>query len=309
MSSQTILVIGGSGFIGSAVLEELTVNGNNVLATSFSQNQNLIPFNILVRESWSEIIEQYKPTTVISTAWETEHRAYWTKSSNYDYMEATIGFARECFENSVDKFIGLGTSSEYGYSPGACDKDRTELNPFGFYSECKVETGIRLKELSNSYGKLSNWVRLFQPFGPKEKPERLIPKLIESVYKDQKTEILYPQHLLDFTFSKTIANGINYVLLNNLDHFVDLGAGEPLTVQNMASDIVDSLGKDLELLTYGAEHDQDERFCYVDRTSEIFKSGWSPRHTTLDNLRQHCDSYRKLMDLHPILKNVDRPKG
>jgi nucleoside-diphosphate-sugar epimerase len=58
MSSQTILVIGGSGFIGSAILEELAVNGNNVLATSFGQNQNLIPFNILVRESWAEIIEQ-----------------------------------------------------------------------------------------------------------------------------------------------------------------------------------------------------------------------------------------------------------
>ena len=309
MISEKILVIGGSGFIGAAILEELAANGVNVLATSLSQNQNLIPFNILVRDSWADIIHQYNPTTVISTAWETEHQAYWTKNSNYDYMEATIGFAHECFENSVQRFIGLGTSSEYGYSPGACDKDRTELNPFGFYSECKVETGIRLKELSNSYGKSSSWVRLFQPFGPKEKPERLIPKLIQSVYNNQKTEILYPHHLLDFTYSKTIANGIVYVLQNTLDHFVDLGAGEPLTVQNMASDIVGSLGRDLELLTYGADHYQDERICYVDRTSEIFKSGWRPMQSTRANLRQHCIRYRRSMDVRPIPNNTNNPKA
>jgi nucleoside-diphosphate-sugar epimerase len=133
--------------------------------------------------------------------------------------------------------------------------------------------------------------------------------LIESIYKNQKTEISYPQHLLDFTYSKTVASGIDYVLLNTLDHFVDLGAGEPLTVQNMASDIVDLFGKDLELLTFGAQRDQDERFCYVDRTSEIFTSGWRPKQTTRDNLRQHCESYRKSMGLNPILKNADIPKA
>ena len=309
MTSERILVIGGSGFIGAAILEELTENGIEVLATSLSQNQNLIPFNILVRESWADIIDQYRPTTVISTAWETEHQAYWTKSSNYDYMEATIGFAHECFEKSVDKFIGLGTSSEYGYSPGACNKDWTELNPFGFYSECKVETGIQLKNLSDRYGKSSSWVRLFQPFGPREKPERLIPKLMKLVYNHEKTEISYPHHFLDFTYSKTIANGILYVLQNTLDHFVDLGAGEPLTVESMASDIIDSLGRDLELLTYRVDHFQDERFCYVDRTSEIFTSGWRPQQTTRDNLRQHCNKYKRLMDLRSIPDSRNNPKA
>ena len=296
MRAERVLVVGGSGFIGAPIMEELTTNGLKVFGTSFRKSKSLIQFDILARESWSEIINLYKPTTVISTAWETEHQEYWTKSSNYDYMEATLGFAKECFQNSVSRFIGLGTSSEYGYSPGACNKDTSSLNPFGFYSECKADTGIRLRELSNSYGKTSHWIRIFQPFGPKERYERLIPRLMKSIYDKQRTEISYPLHMLDFTYSKTIANGIFHILQNNLDHFVDLGAGEPRSVQKIAEDIVGFFNRDLALLRMGDDCN-NERLCFVDRASEIFSSGWKPKDTTKDSLKHHCEDYLRFVNL------------
>ena len=75
------------------------------------------------------------PNAVLSTAWDTEHGKFWTNESNVAYRDATLRFAELSFQAGVETFIGLGTISEYGTSPGFCNADITPLIFNDIYSK------------------------------------------------------------------------------------------------------------------------------------------------------------------------------
>ena len=148
-------------------------------------------------ESLRRALEISKPGVVISTAWDTEHGKFWTSDLNVKYRDATLKFAEVCFESGVESFAGIGTVSEYGIKAGICNAETSPLVPNDIYATSKIETGLKLKEIGERYGARTNWFRIFQAFGPHEKPERFIPGLISSLRRGEKFSIRTPDYKLD----------------------------------------------------------------------------------------------------------------
>jgi UDP-glucuronate decarboxylase len=275
-----VAILGASGFLGAPIASNLSNNGWEVFGFTRRMNSDLpikqLPVDIFDEDSIQSALSIAKPEFVISTAWDTEHGKFWTSSENDRYRVATLRFAELCFLAGVQSFSGLGTMSEYGTSPGLCNSNSTKLVQQNEYSKSKVLTGLTLMQLADQFGTSSNWFRVFQAFGPNEKPKRLVPALISSLQRREPFIIQTPNNRMDWIHSADVADAIRFSLDNTLKQFVDIGTGTASSVQEIAELICSELNLDRSLLIYENQNVSDEVTCVVDESSELLKSGWRP---------------------------------
>lgn len=280
--SKKIAIIGATGFIGSAIYKELKAVGHDVVGTSRSTSQNKESSNyckvdLFDKSTWDFLLSELKPDIVICTAWDTEHGKYWHKDTNTYYMQASTEFAATCLNNTVSKFIGIGTMSEYGFSPGKCNSKITQLNPQDAYSEAKVLTSVHIQKIASDLGKKANWVRLFQPYGESEKPERLIPTISRSMRQNTQVEIKYPDHILDFTNITDIADALKFIANNDIEYDINIGTGIPTSVKNLCILLAEINHYSLNRIIYSGSNNRSERNIYVDPDSDFLSNKW--KHT------------------------------
>lgn len=227
-------------------------------------------------KSLSNALGDAVPDVVISTAWDTTPGEFWTSEANLDYRDATLAFARLCFEKGVKTFVGLGTMSEYGISPGVCNAESTKVDPVDIYSKSKIETGMRLLDIGREYGRQTNWLRIFQAFGPNEKSERFIPGLISSLQNKKIFPIKTPNYEMDWIHTFDIASATVYSVEHALSHFLDVGTGVARTVKDVSELICRELNLDESLLDYSGQIVGHARKIVMDNNSQLFQKGWKP---------------------------------
>jgi len=280
---KRVVVLGAKGFLGAPIVNTLRKDGYEVI--TFSPNEQYEIRGVSYRADLFEInslkvaLLDTKPDIVISTAWVTEHGKFWTSELNTSYKDATLEFAKLSFELGSEAFIGIGTMSEYGNNPGRCDARETPLLATDIYSKTKIETGLELLKIGMSFGKKTNWLRVFQAFGPNEKSERFIPGLISSLKNGKSFSIRTPNFEMDWTHTSEIASVVSFSISNNLEHFVDVGTGHGTTVRSLSEMICLELGLDSELLDYSGEILGLNKRIVASVGAQIFTAGWHPEQT------------------------------
>lgn len=159
-----VLLTGGSGFIGTAVVRELLNRGHecrnfDTQEPKLSEHRPFwTPGNILNQESVTEAIGRWDPETVIHLAARTDTLS----DSLADYQVNMAGTA-----NVVSAAEGrhlIHTSTQYVARPGVDPRPFDQYTPFTVYGESKAvsETIVRRSD------KLSSWtiVRPVNIWGP-----------------------------------------------------------------------------------------------------------------------------------------------
>lgn len=290
-----VLVVGGSGFIGRALCDQLSLTGLNIVATSRTPFKHTTPYqqvtlDIFNEKNRIEVLKKFKPKTVVFLAWETTHLTYWESKLNFKYMESTLKFAEESYKFKVDKFIGVGSMSEYGFSPGSCNSERTRVNPQDLYSLSKSHTSNELANIAKKYESNANWVRLFHPFGPGEKNLRLIPTLINNMAAGKDVEVLNPKHRLDFTHATDIARAINLIVCNDFSYVIDVGTGVATSVESMVKVLANYFNFPEYKIKFNRDKESTERNIYVDPNSFLHTTGWRPIKIVNEHLIDYASS-------------------
>ena len=284
-----IAILGSNGFLGNPIATAFKVNNWEVFSLNRTPTPNAGKENMLAdlfdETSLDVALKHLRPEVVISTAWDTEHGKFWTNESNNRYKSATLRFAELSFESGVDTFIGLGTMSEYGSSPGRCNFEITSLSPTNSYSKSKIETGLKLLEIGNRYGKQTHWARIFQAFGPNEKKERLIPSLLQKLSRNESVSVLTPNFKMDWIHTEDVASAIIFTLENELNHFVDIGTGVGTTVRELSELICQEFNFDKSLLDYTDQVLGHEKTAIVDTGTQLLAKGWKPAESLSKRLR------------------------
>jgi len=284
-----IAILGATGFLGSPIADLFEAKGWEVIAysrtESASSGRQEILANLFEEESLSRALLLSRPNVVLSTAWDTEHGKFWTNESNIDYRDATLRFAELGFHAGVETFIGLGTMSEYGTSPGYCDSNVTPLIGNDIYSKSKIETGLELKKVGEAFGRKTHWARVFQAFGPNEKSERFVPGLITKLQNGTEFSIRTPNFEMDWIHTADVASAIIFMLENRLNHFVDIGTGIGTTVKELSEIICEEFELDSNLLDYSEQIPGHEKKAVVDRQSQLLSLGWRPTESLRNRIR------------------------
>ena len=287
-----IAILGATGFLGCPIADSFELAGWEIVSfsrtESASSTRQVVLADLFEEESLKRAILLSRPNVVLSTAWETEHGKFWTNESNIDYQNATLRFAELSFQAGVETFIGLGTMSEYGASPGFCDADATPLIISDIYSKSKIETGLELKKIGEEYGRQTHWPRVFQAFGPNEKSERFVPGLIAKLQNGTKFSIRTPNFEMDWIHTADVASAIVFMLENRLNHFVDIGTGIGTTVKELSELICEEFELDSNLLDYSEQMPGHEKKAVVDEQTQLLSLGWRPT----ESLRNRIKSLR-----------------
>ena len=287
-----IAILGANGFLGSPISNAFVATGWEVIALSRTHGKDSNRVELLAdlfdETSLNSALAHAKPNVVLSAAWDTEHGKFWTNASNTDYRDATLRFAKLSFEAGVETFIGLGTLSEYGTSPGFCNAEVSPLVSNDIYSKSKIETGLKLKEIGEEYGARTHWARVFQAFGPNEKPERFIPGLIKNLSDRKPFSIRTPNYEMDWIHTSDIASAITFMLEGKLNHFVDIGTGVGTSVKELSELICQEFDLDRSLLDFSEQIPGHEKKAVVGQATQLLSQGWRPT----ESLRKRIRSLR-----------------
>ena len=281
-----ILVI-GNGFLACPIIEKLDLEGHEVNVYSRQVKSNIkvqqIEGNILESEKLQGVFRN-NYQVVINTAWITIQNQYRTHESNKDYSRCAISLASRAAQSGVEHFIGFGSCAEYGRQSLPCIAGETLLNPENVYAEQKVKAFQQTRQLLSSTKTRFSWLRIFQPYGLKQDPIRLVPYLINGLKSKSNIELKDKKSLLDWVTTRDIASAVSWVLINSLPSELDIGTSVGHTNLDVLNHLEALLGKAKHFPILKQSTVESPEFLVVGKNSPIFTSGWRPKDTLRSGL-------------------------
>ncbi len=260
---MNILVTGAAGFIGSHLSEALVKHKHQVVGidnfnsyynpelkranTQDLQRQGITihPFD-LAGDNIDHLVE--KADFIFHLAAQPGISAS-TPFSDYERnnVQATYRLLEAALKASQLKgFINIATSSIYGED--ATGDENTEPRPTSYYGVTKLAAEQMVMAYARE-GKLPACsLRLFSVYGPRERPEKLYPKLIHSILSNQPFPLHQgsQDHLRSYTYVGDIVNG----LMACMNHFevcnkeiINIGTDHCITTGQGISIVETLLGK------------------------------------------------------------------
>jgi nucleoside-diphosphate-sugar epimerase len=254
---KRLLVTGVTGFIGAHCLR-LMLEGSydEIHAISRSGQGPAAPkltwhaADLRIATEAVRLVEAVRPTHLFHAAWIATPGVYLTSPENIDWMQSTIAMVRAFAEQGGQRFVGVGSSAEYGPSNAPCDEDRTPLEPSSIYGNNKVATWRAVQALAATYKMRAAWGRVFLPFGPGDLPQRLIPSTLTSLRAGKPMSLSTGEQQRDFVYAPDVAKMLVGLLDSMATGAFNIGSGEPRTVRSVIEAVADRLNG-CDLLQFG----------------------------------------------------------
>ena len=242
--NNKVLITGGTGFIGKNVVNELINRGyevHSLVYPPFAPEQkglvqyemNLLDFNTL-----DTFFKNHSFENLIHLAWYVGPKCH-VHDLNLDWTIATLNLLKFFKESGGKKFLGAGTISEYEYKYGYLVEDQTPTDPQTLYGNSKNA----IFNIAKVYCKQNNidfkWPRIFNLYGPAEKPQRLMPSVINSCLKGEDVKVSDCLKFQDYLHVEDTARGIVDVFESDIQGAVNICSGKPVQLRTIVEKIAE----------------------------------------------------------------------
>ncbi len=266
-----ILVTGGKGFIGSKIVEMLSVDhkitvvdnndtynimSNTELQKLYSwrmRNWNMKNVQIIDGDVLDRLVclkaFSHNPDIVI-------HLATYPRAKIVDndpilgipkVINTTTNLLWHAEKWNVRKFVYVSSSMVYGdFSDGMKEDGKTK--PKNIYGEAKL-TGERLVKLFSKRDGLNyNIIRPSGVYGPGDMPDRVVSKFFEKAMNNQAITLHNGDNKVDFTYRQDAARGIILAALSPVANVsFNITAGKATSLRTLAEKIIALTGSDSDI--------------------------------------------------------------
>ena len=174
--SETILVTGGCGYIGSHVVRQLTESGRKVvvydnLSTGFRNalihGEEFMEGELADREALDELFLAYRFKTVLHFAAAIIAPESVSMPLKYygNNTRNTMGLLEACVKHGVKRFIFSSTAAVYGFPEGGVASEESALSPINPYGTSKLMSEWMLRDVSEAHGMQYAALRYFNVAG------------------------------------------------------------------------------------------------------------------------------------------------
>jgi UDP-glucuronate 4-epimerase len=269
--SNTILVTGAAGFIGSHVAEALLSRGDRVLGID-----NLNPYYALERKRANlaevmqaltdgarfvfieadvrdrtrvqELFEQNSIHAIVHLAAMAGVRASLEQPNLYYDVNliGTINLLEAARKNKTGNFVFASTSSVYGdtkqipfVETDVCDRP---LAPYAASKRAAEQIGFTFHHL---FGMNFTALRFFTVYGPRNRPDMMAFKVADNIFFNREVPLYNAgQVRRDWTFVTDIVEGVLAALDRPLGYeVINLGRGEPILLSDLVHLIEEQAGR------------------------------------------------------------------
>lgn len=267
-----ILVTGGKGFIGSKIVEMLSIEGHQVTVVDnedtygimsqhelqklykwrmrnwVTKNVQFIPGDVLDRLVCLKAFS-YHPDIVIHLA--TYPRAKIVDSDPIlgvpKVINTTTNLLWHAEKFGVRKFVYVSSSMVYGdFVDGT--KEDAKTKPKNIYGEAKLAGERLVKLFSKRDGLNYNIIRPSGVYGPGDMPDRVVSKFFENAMQGKAITLHNGANKVDFTYRQDAARGIIMAALSSVANVsFNITAGNATSLKTLAEKIINITGSNSDV--------------------------------------------------------------
>jgi dTDP-glucose 4,6-dehydratase len=316
-----LLVTGGLGFIGSNFILKLLNETNefdiiNVDAELYGANQKnldsiknhkkyeFVKGNITNKRLMEELIS--KCDAVVNFAAES----FVDRSINNadPFLVSNIRGAftiLDIITKQKKRMIQISTDEVFGsLSTGTAD-EQTKFNPSSPYAATKAAAELLINSFSVTYNPDVVITRCTNNYGPRQFPEKLIPKTI-ILAKQGKNIPIYGngKNLRDWIFVEEHCDAVYEILMNGKsDQTYNISANNEINNLEIVNKILEIMGKSSDLIEFVEDRPGHDQRYSLDSSKIKNEFGWSTKINFEEGLRKTIEWYEQNFSYYESISN------
>lgn len=287
-----ILVTGGTGFIGQAVVREALASGLCVGVLTRSPENLPVPDGVatirggLASPDWAAI-EKFAPDVCIHCAWVATPGVYLNSPENFLLADQSISLAEGLGERGLQKFVGVGTCLEYESSDQALNEFSSRPRDLSPYVLAKLKL---LDGLASMKAPRHAWLRVFYAYGPGEDQARFISYAVHNLAQGKPLNIHRPLDVVDYIHVNDVASAAIMVALRSTQGIYNVGSAVPRTIEQIANLIAGYCDQSNQIT---CRHQTQNLSRFAD-TGLLRDLGWMPNRNFEESVAAMCRHAKKL---------------
>ena len=301
-SPTNLLVTGGCGFIGSNFINYYKEKNPNVKIINFDKldycsdknginHDKLVIGNLKNKDLVVHILNEHEIDTVIHFAAQTH-----VDNSFGNSLEFTIDnilgthTLLECCKvyNKIKRFIHISTDEVYGevdIDHKGCT-EKSLLNPTNPYAATKAGAEFIVRSYYYSFNMPIIITRGNNVYGPRQYPEKLIPKFINQLINNEKCTIHGKgETRRNFIYVNDVVKAIEIILQKGIiNNIYNIGTNNEYSVSEIADKLIKYLkpnDKVEDWIQYVTDRNFND-YRYAIKSNELYDLGWKEE-TNFDN--------------------------
>lgn len=289
-TDKRILLTGAAGFIGSHVLAELLRHGYEVHVTvhagGIPEQAGVVQhaLDLLDAAAVERFMAEQRFGSLMHFAWYLGPKCH-VHAVNVEWVVASLNLLQSFVRHGGRRFLGAGACTEYEYKYGYLTEELTPTNPGILYGNGKNAVYHLASLLCAQQGVLFQWPRIFNLYGPREKPQRLMPSVICSCLRGEDVRVSDCLKYQDYLHVEDTARGIVAVYESGVPGAVNICSGKPVQLREIVNTIARLTDFEGRIL-WGALPAAFGSELVVGNNEKLKATGWSPEYTLEDGLKQ-----------------------
>ena len=303
-----VLVTGGAGFIGSnfvhyllgdtehsiVTLDALTYAGSkeNLEGVLDHPRHEFVEGDVRDRSLVDEVVDRVDAVVNFAAESHVDRSIEGAEpfvSTNVQGTQTLLDAARR---SDVDRFVQISTDEVYGEIETGEFSEEDRLDPRNPYAATKASADLLARSYYSTYGLPVLITRTSNNYGPRQHPEKLIPKLIDRASRGESLPIYGDgSNVREWIYVRDNCRAIDLVLRRGgVGEIYNIGSGIELQNVEVAERVIEAVGASEDLIEFVEDRPGHDR-RYAVETRKISDLGWQPNWSFERGLEETVDYY------------------